>query len=169
MKIIFLDFDGVLNSDIYFNSSVFKTETRGMSQEEIMLVAHRTHIDPIALQLLNKLVETSGATVVVSSSWRIGYTVEELNVMLKGCGATFEIVAATPRYPDYIEIGWGRVPTPRGDEIQGYLNSLNEKPESFVILDDIDNMAHLKEFLVLTDGEFGLTSRDVEKALKILG
>ena len=169
MKIIFLDFDGVLNSDIYFNSSSFKTETQGMSHAEIMLVAHHVHIDPIAVQRMNRLVEQSGAQVVVSSTWRIEYDIVELNTMLKGRGATFEIVGATPRYHDYIEVGWGRVATPRGHEIQGYIDSLTEVPESFVILDDIDNMAHLKESLILTDEEFGLTDRDVEKALKILG
>lgn len=163
IKIIFLDFDGVLNSDIYFNSKVFKESTKEMSSEEIMLLSHHTHIDPSAIQILNQLVEKSGAQVVVSSTWRIMYSVEELNAILKSRGATFEIIAATPRYPDC------RVATLRGDEIQGYLDSLNEAPESFVILDDINNMAHLTKFLVLTNDYYGLTIKDMEMALKILG
>ncbi len=46
-KIIFADTGGVLNSNIYFNSEVFKKDTEGMSSKEIMLLMHHTHIDPL--------------------------------------------------------------------------------------------------------------------------
>jgi len=45
---------------------------------------------------------------------------------------------------------------------------LEKQPEAFVILDDHDDMLHLKPFLVHTSMEHGLTNDDVEKALKIL-
>lgn len=169
MKLIFLDFDGVLNSDIYFNSEVFKKDTKGMSSAEIMLLSHHTHVDPAALQILNQLVEKSGAKVVVSSTWRIMYSINDLNFILKSRGATFEIIAATPKYSDYVDTKiYGRIPTPRGNEIQGYLNSLDEEPESFVILDDVNNMAHLTKFLILTNNYYGLTVKNLEEALTIL-
>src|SRR5689334_7658984 len=113
MKLIFLDFDGVLNSNDYFDSTFFKQETNGLSWEEIMLIAHYTHIDPVAVKILNQLVEISGAQVIVSSTWRLKYTVEELNSMLKDRGATFQIVGATPKITEYIT-GWGSFTVPRG-------------------------------------------------------
>lgn len=139
-----------------------------MLWEEIMLIAHHTHIDPAAVQILNQLVEKSQSLVVVSSSWRIMYSVDELNSMLKDRGAIFNIIAATPKYPEYTS-GWGgHSIAPRGVEIQAYLDSLDEQPESFVILDDVNNMLYLTKYLVLTDDYHGLTEKDVVEALRIL-
>jgi len=166
-KIIFLDIDGVLNSDIYFNSPAFKEESKGMSWEEIMLIAHHTHLDPVAIHIFNQLVNRSKAEVVLSSTWRLKYSIEALNNMLKDRGATFQINAVTPKHPEYI--GWSSFPIPRGIEIQAYLNSLDQKPESFVILDDVDNMVHLINYLILVDDYYGLTTENVEMALNILG
>ena len=119
MKIIFLDFDGVLNSHKYMGSDAYKKETQGMTGGQVMKLAHHAHIDPAALKILNKLVDQTGATVVVSSTWRIIYSVEELNKMCKARGATFTIVDKTPelprRFSEFI---------PRGKEIAHYLKML---------------------------------------------
>lgn len=166
MKLIFLDFDGVMNSERYFNNSVFLTETKGMDWDEIMLIAHHTHLDRDAIQLINQLVDRSGASVVVSSTWRQHYSIDELNQMLKDRGATFTIIAATPVHRSHY-IGWGMSNVIRGKEIQEYLDE-TVQPVQFVILDDINNMAHLSDHLVLTDEDVGITQEDIEKALKIL-
>ncbi len=165
MNLIFLDFDGVMNSDKYFAGPIFKNETKDMDWDEIMLIAHHTHLDRDAIQLVNQLVVRSGASVVVSSTWRQHYSIDELNKMLADRGATFNIIAATPVHRSYL--GWGLQHTIRGHEIQDYLDGVLE-PVQFVILDDIDNMDHLSNHLVLTDESIGLTSEDVEKALQIL-
>ena len=55
----------------------------------------------------------------------------------------------------------------RGDEIQEWLD--NHEVESYVILDDINNMLESQQsHLVLTDEIDGLTEKDVEKAIRIL-
>lgn len=155
-----------MNSDEYFDSLEFKNETKGMSWAKIMLVAHHTHLDPKLIQLVNQLVERSQADVVVSSTWRSKYSVEELNSMLTNRGATFKIIAATPTN---LSFKWGDGGfVSRGLEIQTYLNSLNKKPDSFVIIDDIDEMEHLSKYLVLTDDSYGITQEDVESALIML-
>lgn len=164
MKIIFLDIDGVLNSSKYDKSDYYKTATAGMSDAEVMLIAHHLHLDPEAVKILNDLVTRSGATVVLSSTWRTKYSPKEMTEMLKGRGGTFEVSDKTPvlfgmKFSESI---------PRGKEIAKYLKDLPEQPESFVILDDYEDMIHLKKFLVRTDWNFGLTQDDVEKALKIL-
>lgn len=163
MKIIFLDIDGVLNSRTYGDSEFYLISTAGMSDAEIMLIAHHTHLDPLAIKTLNDLVKRSGAEVVLSSTWRGKYTPEEMTAMLKDRGGDFDIKASTPKL-------FGKISPriPRGKEIAAYLSKLEVQPESFVILDDHDDMLHLKPFLVQTTMEHGLTVEDVEKALKIL-
>jgi hypothetical protein len=163
MKIIFLDIDGVLNSRVYGDSEFYLLATAGLSDAEVMLVAHHHHLDPLAIKILNDLVKRSGAEVVLSSTWRGKYTPEEMTAMLKDRGADFEIKASTPKL-------FGKISSriPRGKEIAAYLSKLEVQPESFVILDDHDDMLHLLPFLVKTSMELGLTTDDVEKCLKIL-
>lgn len=163
MKYIFLDIDGVFNSSEYDKSERYLLETVGMSDAEIMLIAHHTHIDPEAVKVFNDLVARSGAVVVLSSTWRAKYSVDEMNEMLKGRGATFKVSAATP-----ILFGKLSARIPRGKEIAHFLRLLETPPESFVIIDDHDDMLQLKKNLVQTNVKFGITKDDVEKALKIL-
>jgi len=163
MKIVFLDIDGVFNSANYNNSERYLLETAGMSDAEIMLIAHHTHLDPLSIQIFNDLIKRSGAVVVLSSTWRARYSPEEMTKMLQDRGAEFEIKESTP-------ILFGKMSSriPRGKEIAAYLKGLQEQPESFVILDDHDDMLHLKPFLIQTSVKTGITIQDVEKALKIL-
>lgn len=162
MKYIFLDIDGVFNSADYGNSIEYLTETSGMSDAQVMLIAHHTHLDPKAIKVFDELVERSGAVVILSSTWRTHYSVDEMNEMLKGRGAKFKISAATP-------VLFGKLSSriPRGKEIAEFLKK-SEKADSFVIIDDHDDMIHLKPHLVQTNVKHGLTKEDVEKALKIL-
>lgn len=158
LKLIFLDFDGVLNSSKYFSSKKFKEEYCLFNQPFV-------HIDPKKIKLLNKLIDISGASVVVSSAWRIQRSVEELNYILKMRGAKFELIDSTPIHDQEHLF---KIPV-RGLEIQEYLDKIIIKPSNFVILDDCDNMAHLLPFLVQTDYRIGLTLNDVKKAVKLLG
>lgn len=163
MKIIFLDIDGVFNSSDYGHSEEYLIETAGMSDAEIMLIAHHTHLDRKAIAIFNELVKRSGAEVVLSSTWRGKYSPEEMTKMLKDRGAEFEIKEATP-------VLFGKINSriPRGKEIAHYLKMLEKQPEAFVILDDHDDMLHLKSNLIQTSMKTGITQDDVEKALKIL-
>lgn len=164
MKYIFLDIDGVLNSSEYVMSMPYLLETAGMSDAEVMLIAHHTHLDPLAIKILNDLVKRSGAEVILSSTWRGKYSPAEMTKMLKDRGGEFEIKDSTP-------ILFGKINSnrlPRGKEIVAFLQRLEVQPESLVILDDHDDMLHLKPLLVQTNIKVGLTTDDVEKALEIL-
>ena len=59
MKVIFLDVDGVLNSDEYFDR-IQNLDIEGIESD----------IDINKVKLLKKAVDTTGAKVVLSSSWR---------------------------------------------------------------------------------------------------
>lgn len=57
--------------------------------------------------------------------------------------------------------------TTRGEEIQAFLDSLEEKP-NFIIIDDNSDMGKLQKFLILTDAKIGLSEKDVEEGIKRL-
>jgi len=163
VRLIFLDFDGVLNSDIYFASPAFLAATRGLTDAQMMLDDRRYHLDPEKLALVNRLVEVSGARVVVSSSWRLMYSLDELGELLASRGATFRPFAATPRVTEY------EPARPlRAREILAYLGALESPPEAMVALDD-DNIGAFVPFHVQTDGAAGLLPGHVDACLRLLG
>lgn len=49
-------------------------------------------IDTDKVLLLNEIVRRTDAKVVISSSWRKLYSIEELIIGLKGCGFIGEII-----------------------------------------------------------------------------
>lgn len=167
MKILFLDIDGVLNSEAYILSKEYIAECKSLGivpeGREVMDKAHHLHIDHAAVKLVNILVERSGAKVVLSSTWRLKYSLAELNLMFQKRGATFQIDDVTPA-----KMSW----RPRGMDVAEYLSSLKRDgvtPEAFVILDDIDEFSRLKDYFVQTSDDTGLTQENVDQALKILG
>lgn len=161
MKLIFLDFDGVLNSRKWMED--FHQKVREHNKpESTILVEPEDALDPAPVALINQLVEKSGAKVIISSSWRILHGLESLNKILKNAGATFEASDITPR--TYEE---------RGLEIQMYLDYLSSKGdvvESFVIIDDDSDMAHFlnTKHFIKTAFEFGFMEWHLEEALKVL-
>lgn len=167
MKLLFLDIDGVLNSNVYMSSDEYLTECNSLGVtpigREVMDKAHHLHIDPSAIQILNVLVERSEVKVILSSTWRLKYSLEEMNLMFQKRGATFQITGVTPA-----RMSW----RPRGMDIAEYLSSLRkdgEVPEAFVILDDIDEFSLWKPYFVHISDDTGLTQEDVVSAFKILG
>lgn len=163
-KIIFLDIDGCLNSNEYFSSSAYLEESGGKSDALIVLVNHYLHLDPAALKLVNELVDQSGAEVVISSTWKSKYSEEEFNKMFTDRGATFKVVGRTP----HIDSNRSSKKITRGREIQTYLDSLDVKPDAFVIIDDRDDMNQFFKFLVKTSFQDGFQRIHLERALKIL-
>ncbi|CAB4196772.1 hypothetical protein UFOVP1290_292 [uncultured Caudovirales phage] len=162
IKLIFLDIDGVLNSNRYMKSPQYFDETkdydpRGM---EIINKAHHTHLNPEAVRLVNLLVDKTGAEVILSSTWRNRYSIDEMNAMLSMRGATFKIVGITPVFFSF---------RGRGGEIKDFLEDLDGEI-TFVILDDI-NQFHdygFDEQFIQTTEEDGLTMAHIERAIKVL-
>lgn len=157
MKLIFLDFDGVINSKQFFNSLQNRDK-----DDKLVLVDTDEMFDTKAVKLINQLVEKSKAEVVVSSSWRIMHDLEDLNKILKKFGATFEAIDVTPRL--YEE---------RGIEIQTYLDYVKSKGdivESFIIIDDDSDMAHFRNtnHFIKTTFDTGFTEWHLEEAIKVL-
>jgi hypothetical protein len=151
MKVIFADFDGVLNSTQWF----FKQDRDGNYGIDDFC--------PIACSnLMRILEEVPNTRIVVSSSWRHGRSVEELRNILQKNGIVSEyVIDKTPDLKGQI----------RGKEIAAWLESYKgfEKIEEFVIIDDDEDMGILKKHLVKTDGYEGLMWSKMKKVMKMLG
>ena len=148
-KIIFLDIDGVLNSWDYMITLPVGMESTEANQ-----------IDPALVQNLNKIVDKTSAQVVLSSTWRILCRLPEMRQILRSRGAKIDLIDKTPRLYGH-----------RGQEIQKWLDdakNLGIEVESFVILDDGNDMDHLSDRLVLIDPNIGLQDSDADKAIKLL-
>jgi hypothetical protein len=87
MKLIFLDIDGVLNSDRFFAEA--QPARWGIG-----------HIDPGAVGRVEELARRTGAHIVISSAWRHAYPVADLRVILRVAGLEARIVGATPDLDD---------------------------------------------------------------------
>ncbi len=159
MKLVFLDFDGVLNSRAYM-----------IQRSEQGCKAGVLGIDPAAVTHLNRLVRAASAEVVVSSTWRHNRDREQLQGVLNEAGFVGSVRGRTPRWLHKTPGGIYAAGT-RGDEIQAWLDAAPDygvDVESFVIIDDDSDMAHLASRLVKTAFETGLTDADVDRALGVL-
>ena len=126
MKAIFLDFDGVLNSNIDF----FELRKFGHPINEGNKVLNRG-----LLALLQEIVEQTDAKIVLSTTWRIHFTVDEIYEMFTARDFSLPRDIFYGVTPNHMR-GFSDNPMyHRGAEIHEYLK---EHPEikKFVILDD---------------------------------
>lgn len=152
MKVIFLDVDGVLNSDEYFDSIQGK-DIQGIEQD----------VDIQKIVLLQKAVEETGARVVLTSSWRYKKAGEELRELLTRYGILTDV---TPLLQNE-----------RGLEIKQWLVE-NEEVVDYVIVDDevfASFDEELLQRLIRISNENGrsygdgLQEKDVQEIIRRLG
>lgn len=148
MKLLFLDVDGVLNHPAHWDRAL-ADETLSPAQQQC---------DPACVKRLLQAVAEADAKIVVSSAHRS-----------RSVTATRERLAAYGIPPRLII---GRTPTlnaqDRGHEIQAWLDEWPRFIDSFVIVDDGDDMAHLLPRLVRVDPNVGLTDTDCARIVAML-
>lgn len=159
MRVIFLDVDGVLNS------------VRSM----VALHNHRStldhdFIDPIAVALINKVIERSGAHLVISSSHRKhipdplgnGRCLVAMQKYFDNFGIVGKVIGYTPNSKD------GH----RGTEIKQWLDNERDHSDSIIeyviIDDDCDMLDEQLPYFVKTDNYFGFSYQNYVDALHIL-
>lgn len=160
MRIIFLDIDGVLNSTRWLNSLGY------------LELYPREHMDPAAIAVLKAVVSRCPAKIVISSAWRKNHTLAQLVEMLKRNGCDAEVIGMTPdffklRYEEPFEKYANKLYS-RGDEIQAWLDQTHYTIDSFVILDDCEDMVHLTDRTVFTDENDGLLWNHIDSIISIL-
>lgn len=148
---VFLDIDGVLNNPGSY----------------IGLDEHQHPIEGEMVRQLSFLVDTVDAEIVISSTWRYEFSVEDFRAILgaKGLEKPERVVAMTQRF-------FGDVMR-RGEEIKRFLlvrHGRRFETPPFVILDDmgVEEFGNLRHKLVKIDGAVGLTDGDVHMAFRLL-
>jgi len=163
MRIIFLDIDGVL---------VVGDDPACFKDMALIDGEHLHHFHRSCVDALNHITDTTGAKLVMSSTWRGSHNFEVLKKHLIAEGVTGELIDKTPILRDREAFS-----VDRGIEIQCWLSRHDhEDIESFVILDDDGDMAHLISKLVKTcfrdwdktGKETGLTMEHAKEAIKLL-
>lgn len=164
MKVIFLDMDGVLNSIKYYNKRRMDREINGPFCDRYgneKLPRHAMEIDPEAMALLKEFVEPNNITLVISSTWRKLFSVEQMKELfaLRGWDNA-PIIGKTQSYnSSYC----------RGHEINGWLSE-NPDVEKFAIIDDDSDMTEdqKRNNFVHTRHATGLEQEHIEELKTIL-
>ena len=160
-KVIFLDFDGVIQIDSHSNPWLSNaTPLDGYTDRD----EYGLLFDHSCVERLQELIEETDASVVISSSWRhLGLSVMmDMWIERQMPGELLDII------PMYDQQSTGRSNSmSRGECIQEWLEE--NKCECYVIIDDVNDF--LKEqfdFHVETDYYLGFQEEDLEKAIGIL-
>ena len=162
-KVVFLDIDGVLNTKWWYTQM-----DRNTPKDK-----YGYAFDPNAVDNLKKIIDETGADIVISSSWK-SFGISELEDMWQDRGLPGKLIGITPNTVsdemllnadlDHMELF-----SIRGTEIKEWLTKHGKHVSHYAIIDDMDNMlTEQRLHFVKTDPEIGITVEDAEKAIMIL-
>lgn len=152
-KLIFLDFDGVLHTERYDN--LLSLLGRKTCDEYGALFS------PLAVRNLNRIIDSTGARIVISSNWR-HFGLEQMRKMWQDRNLPGEIAGVLPYIPESNDVV-------RGQEIEHWLEENNAQEALYAIIDDRnDYLPWQFQYLVLTNYKKGVTLRIALKVIKIL-
>lgn len=158
MKVIFLDFDGVLN-------------VIPQGHDSFGGIFH-----PEFVENLSRIIDETEAKLVISSSWR-HMGMERLCRMWEHRGYPGEIIGITPDLYRHIDFE-GERKMVRGDEIQAILDRKHEITNYVILDDDTDMLKSQRMNFVQTSANinhldcidigYGLTKECANRAIRIL-
>lgn len=170
-KIIFLDFDGVLTNNEY--SARLYEEGKATSDKYGELFA------PKAVELLNRIIDETGAKVVVSSSWRY-LGLAKLQKLWQERGLHGQVIDMTSLHAvdefilenglEWLENGLegNEMSSPRSMEIEHWLRYRKDNIANYIILDDLPMPSTLQQHFVQVNPVYGLLNSQAEQAIKLL-
>lgn len=151
---LMLDVDGVLN------------HRRSSTRDGLFTV------DPRNVDQLNRLVEDTQPEIVVTSTWRFNHDTETLRELLAAAGfeAPGLVIGQTGCVYSHMvpSIQLPESHFRRGSEIVHWLETFAKPPCGLAILDDDSDMWVLRDRLVRTTFDHGLTAEHVEPAILLL-
>ena len=150
-NIIFLDIDGVLNCQLMYEEQLKREESYKDYKEvkkelrwkvkhnEIgRLVFYSSQIDSKRIEWLNDLCIKTDSQIVISSTWRKGKSVDELQEIFDFCGATFIVLDKTG---DCLCGTRGcEISNWKGKNWQKYFGLESHSLANYVIIDDDNDM-----------------------------
>jgi hypothetical protein len=157
MKLVILDIDGVLNSRRYMLQVGDKWDDPAYQ------------MDPLAVARLNRITDATGASIVISSTWRLAFThyLDKLQACMASYNITAPVIGMTPdMVVQQSDSGLYLAHGTRFDEIRSWL-AYNQPIDSFVILDD-ETLDGLSDHHIQTQFDDGLLDVHVDRAIAIL-
>lgn len=162
MKVIFLDIDGVLNSHDNMNAlhscakALFPNVNDSKAREFYTKDKYGQLFDDRCIRHLQRIILLTDADIVITSTWRKD-GISNLLKLWKDRNLPGRIIGMTPI-----------LNKPRGEEIEDYLFQ-NDFVTNYCIIDDNSDMLFEQELnFVKTNGKFGITLEDANKAINIL-
>lgn len=154
MRIVFLDFDGVVTT-----------------------LKSNWNLDNEKMEMVKRICDETGAKIVISSSWRrytLADTIESLTIKLEEKGLqpflmpeyVIDITARMYAFKHGKREEHFRIY--RGVEIEQWLSEHPEVTNYVILDDDGDMLLCQKKNFIKTHALRGISNRDVEKAIKIL-
>ena len=149
-KLIFLDFDGVMDTEWY----TMQLSTRGQSTAD----RFGTLFVPKCIENLRFIIDKTDAYIVVTSTWKMALGLDGIQTMWQERQLPGKVIDVTPDID-----AWHR-----GTEIQAWLDFHQNECRYAIIddapIDDYFNVAQLP-YLFKVDGQFGL---DRETSAKVI-
>ena len=153
MKVLFLDFDGVMDTEYY--DHILSEAGKPISDEYGLL------FDPECVKNLKYIIDNTGADIVVSSTWKDDMSYKEILDMWKYRGLPGFVTDVTPT----LSQGHNR-----GDEIDAWIEECRTECQ-YVIIDDLEANnfnEHQIPRLLIVNPFFGLDEETAERAIHIL-
>ena len=149
-KIIFLDFDGVLNTEHY--QGLLQYQGKPWQDE------YGAFFDPKAVKQLKRIIDATDADIVVESSWKY-----------LGLDAMKELWEVRNLPGTIIDITPSLLGKNKGVEIASWLSKYAKQDIRYVIIDDeyVVLESQLSNF-ILTNPYEGITEEQANKAISIL-
>ena len=162
MKVIFLDIDGVLNSNFWNDTH----------QREI---SDGTLVDEEKVKILATLVNRTGAKIILHSGWRFWFDaqlkplrVEAERLVERLAKEGLSLDGLTPDLTTEEIRRTKKFSLVKADEILAWLK-LHDDVDGWIVLDDLElHNCQVELHQVKTDQRIGLTVDDVKLAEKIL-
>jgi hypothetical protein len=161
-KYIYLDIDGVIATD-----ATYKAARRGPHRNDSMSNAFLIELlDPAKIAMLNTITDATGATFILSSTWRHLRSTEGLSTIallkLAGLRADFEGTTG-------MDLG------NRGAELMENIHLRGLGPKDYIIIDDdptsadfLKKIGHKGGRWIQTPEKTGLSIKHVMKAINLL-
>ena len=167
-KVLFLDFDGVLNTEKY--QTMLRVEGYPRWDDFGQL------FDPEAVENLKMVLDAvPGVLLVINSSWKLE-GLDRMKELWRVRCLPGKIHSCTPDYvPDLMNIDLENYDNiamlaGKGNEVKQWIEENAPEGCQYVIFDDMpDFLPEQEEHLVCTDPRVGISVKDVMLAIKILG
>jgi hypothetical protein len=141
MKVLFLDIDGVLNSSHFLED----------------LKSGQDAICPDMVAQINKVTDATSCKIVISSTWRLYWDLEDLIQILRKYGLTGDVIDKTPDWR-----------SGRDDEILAWLTKHPGVSRFAVVDDSAKDLVKVKDNFVHTSFVHGIQSHHADALIALL-